>query len=154
MFNLKKIEPKFPKLQLNQIQRTMTYSSNNKEAFINLDVNISETDIEPLDLEKFQTIENEKIIKNDLLQKNPIKIKTKQKKNYKYKLFNDSNSTTTNCSDYKGIKKVTFSTVEIIRVAKYKKYNASNNFSNANIQKNINEVKNSKIKDDIPCSIF
>ena len=82
------------------------------------------------------------------------KIKPKKNRIYKYKLFNDSNSTTTNCSDCKGIKKVTFSTVEIIRVAKYKKYNARNNFSIENIKKNIEEVKNSKKKDDIPCSIF
>lgn len=154
MFNLKKIEPKFPKLNFDQIKRKNTYSSINKEAFINLDINISEREVDSVNLEKFKTIEKEKI-KNDLIKKVPTKIKPKQRKNNnKYKLFNDNYSATTNCSDFKGIKKVTFSTVEIIRVAKYKKYNACNNFSNANIQKNINEVKNSKIKDDIPCMIF
>ena len=154
MFNLKKIEPKFSNMNSNQIQRKFTYSDNNNEAFVNMDINISETEVESLDLSKFKTIENNKLIKNDFVKKIPEKMKQKKNKTYKYKLFNDNYSTTTNCSDYKGIKKVTFSTVEIIRVAKYKKYNASNNFSNENIKKNILEVKNSKIKDDIPCSIF
>ncbi len=154
MFNLKKIEPKFPKMNSNQIQRKSTYFDNNNEAFINMDINISETEVESLDVSKFKTIENNKLIKNDFVKKIPEKMKQKKNKSYKYKLFNDNYSTTTNCSDYKGIKKVTFSTVEIIRVAKYKKYNASNNFSNENIKRNILEVKNSKIKDDIPCSIF
>ena len=154
MFNLKKIEPKFSNMNSNQIQRKFTYSDNNNEAFVNMDINISETEVESLDLSKFKTIENNKLIKNDFVKKIPEKMKQKKNKTYKYKLFNDNYSTTTNCSDYKGIKKVTFSTVEIIRVAKYKKYNASNNFSNENIKKNILEVKNSKIKDDLPCSIF
>ena len=154
MFNLKKIEPKFPKMNSNQIQRKSTYSDINNEAFINMDINISETEVESLDLSKFKTIENDKLIKNDFVKKIPEKMNQKKNKTYKYKLFNDNYSTTTNCSDYKGIKKVTFSTVEIIRVAKFKKYNASNNFSNENIKRNILEVKNSKIKDDIPCSIF
>jgi len=150
MFNLKKIEPKFSNMNSNQIQRKFTYSDNNNEAFVNMDINISETEVESLDLSKFKTIENNKLTKNDFVKK----IKPKKNRIYKYKLFNDSNSTTTNCSDCKGIKKVTFSTVEIIRVAKYKKYNARNNFSIENIKKNIEEVKNSKKKDDIPCSIF
>ena len=154
MFNLKKIEPKFPQLDLDKIGRQMSYLNTNKDAFIDLDLNISETEVDSFDLEKFQAIKNEKKIKNDLLKKNSIKMPKQKKNNNKYLIFNDSISTTTNCSDYKGIKKVTFSTVEIIRVAKYKKYNASNNFSNANIQKNINEVKNRKIKYDTPCSIF
>ena len=149
-FNLKKIEPKFPKTNTKDMQRKMTYSDMNDDAFIKMDVNISETEIESLNLSKFKTIENNKLTKNDFVKK----IKPKKNRIYKYKLFNDSNSTTTNCSDCKGIKKVTFSTVEIIRVAKYKKYNARNNFSIENIRKNIEEVKNSKKKDDIPCSIF
>ena len=149
-FNLKKIEPKFPIMNAKEMQRKMTYSDMNDDAFIKMDVNISETEIESLNLSKFKTIENNKLTKNDFVKK----IKPKKNRIYKYKLFNDSNSTTTNCSDCKGIKKVTFSTVEIIRVAKYKKYNARNNFSIENIKKNIEEVKNSKKKDDIPCSIF
>lgn len=149
-FNLKKIEPKFPKTNAKDMQRKMTYSDMNDDAFIKMDVNISETEIESLNLSKFKTIENNKLTKNDFVKK----IKPKKNRIYKYKLFNDRNSTTTNCSDCKGIKKVTFSTVEIIRVAKYKKYNARNNFSIENIKKNIEEVKNSKKKDDIPCSIF
>ena len=154
MFNLKKIEPKFPRLNFDQIKRKNTYSSINKEAFINMDINISERESDSLNIDKFKTMEKDKI-KNGLTKKVPLKMKPRQKKNNnKYKLFSDNNSITTNCSDFKGIKKVTFSTVEIIRVAKYKKFNACNNFSNANIQKNINEVKNSKIKDDIPCMIF
>ena len=154
MFNLKKIEPKFPKLNPNKIQRKITYTNNKKDDFINLDINISEAEAESLNLEKFKTIENDKINKNDLLKKTPVNFKPKYKNYNKYKLFNDSISTTTNCSDWKGIKKVTFSTVEIIRVAKYKKYNFYNNFSRADIEKNIKEVKNNKNKESISCLIF
>ena len=154
MFNLKKIEPKFPKLNHNKIQRKNTYTNNKKDDFIHLDINISEAEAETLNLEQFKTIENYKINKNDLLKKSPAKFKPKYKNYNKYKLFNDSISTTTNCSDWKGIKKVTFSTVEIIRVAKYKKYNFYNNFSRADIEKNIKEVKNNKNKESISCLIF
>ena len=46
---------------------------------------------------------------------------------YKYKLkFEDSNSTATKSSINDKLKKVTFSTVEIIRVENYKKYNKLN----------------------------
>ena len=46
---------------------------------------------------------------------------------YKYQLkFEDSNSTATKSSINDKLKKVTFSTVEIIRVKNYKKYNRSN----------------------------
>ena len=84
-----------------------------------------------------------------------IKLKQKNNKNIKYKLFNDDNySITTNFSENKKIKKVTFSTVEIIRVIKYKNFNAKNNFSQINIQKNINDMKNFKKKDENICSIF
>ena len=155
MFNLKKIEPKFQNNNLDKIQRQFTYTNNKHDEFINFDVNISEEDFDILEPEKYKTINNEKLIKNDLLRIIPIKCKKKPQKNMKYKLFNDNNSTTTNCSDIKAIKKVTFSTVEIIRVAKYKKYNASNNFSKANIEKNIIEVKNEKKQQEfIPCFIF
>ena len=156
MFNLKKIEPKFPKPNPSKIQRKMTYTNNKNDQFINLDLNISERESEAFDLNQFQTLENNKLNKNDLLKKIPIKLKPKSnQKNKKYRIFSDNNSTTTNCSDYKGIKKVTFSTIEIIRVAKYKKYNASNNFSQINIEKNIKEVKDSKKNQEfIPCTIF
>ena len=156
MFNLKKIEPKFPKLNINQLQRQMSYlTNNNNEEFNDFDINISETDIDAFYFKKNKTIEDQKVMKENLIKKNPAGLKYKyNNKNNKYKIANDNYSITTNCSDFKGIKKVTFSTVEIIRVAKYKKFNAKNNFSKLNIQKNIIEVKQNKNMFESSCNIF
>ena len=69
-------------------------------------------------------------------------IKLKNKNSFNISLLKHSNSITTNTSSgEKAVKKVTFSTVEIIRVEKYKKYNALSNFSKAQIQKNMEDLK-------------
>ena len=155
MFNLKKIEPKFSQLNSNKLQRKMSSIEINNNDFCDFDIDISETDNETLDYEKYRTIEDNKIIKDNLIKKNPVGLKQRlNNKNNKYKIINDNYSTTTNCSDFKGIKKVTFSTIEIIRVAKYKKYNAKNNFSQLNIQKNILEIKANKNRNESSCNIF
>ena len=156
MFNIKKIEQKFPEEVPKKYQRKYTYTNVNND-FTNFDVNISEREVETLNMEKFKTIEkddNNKRVKKNLVKKNSFVPKKKYNKNNIYYLINDNNSITTNYSDYKGIKKVTFSTVEIIRITKYKKFNSQNNFSNDNIQKNIIEVKNSKNNEDYFCCIF
>ena len=155
MFNIKKIEQKFPKEDPKKIQRKFTYTNNNND-FTNFDFNISEREAESPNLEKLKTVKNDnnKTIKENLIKKNSFGVKKKYNKKNKYYLLSDNNSITTNYSDFKGIKKVTFSTVEIIRIAKYKKFNAKNNFSNDNIQKNIIEVKNNKNNDDYFCCIF
>ena len=158
MFTMKKIEQKFMEQSPEKYQRKFTYSNDNKD-FTNFDINISETENETLNIDKIKPIEkdniNNKNIKKNLTKKNSFVPKKKYNKNKIYYLINDNNSTTTNCSDFKGIKKVTFSTVEIIRINKYKKFNLQNNFSNDNIQKNIIEVKNSKKNDDdYFCCIF
>ena len=155
MFNLKKIEPKFSQLNLNQLQRKMSSITINNNEFRDFDIDISETEVETFNYEKHRTIDDKKIIKENLMKKNPVGLKQRlNNKNTKYKIINDNYSITTNCTDFKGIKKVTFSTVEIIRVAKYKKYNAKNNFSKLNIQKNIIEVKASKNRNESSCNIF
>ena len=106
-----------------------------------LDFDISESNVYSETLEKTDFI--------------PIK-KTKMYRSNTYKLFNDNISETTKCSEDKSIKKVTFSTVEIIRIKKFKKYNARNNFPLAEIQKNLNDVKNEKKykKEASLCIIF
>ena len=66
---------------------------------------------------------------------------------YKYQLkFEDSNSTATKSSINDKLKKVTFSTVEIIRVKNYKKYNRLNSIKK-------NENNNGLLTED-NCSIF
>ena len=79
---------------------------------------------------------------------------TYDKNKFWFKNEDNSNSTTSKSSsnDLK-IKKVTFSTVEIIRVEKYKKYNIMNTVSKTCIQKNMEEVKN-KNSDQTSCLIF
>ena len=71
---------------------------------------------------------SEKDFNNDILNN------TVRYDKYKYNIKSeDSNSTTSKSSMNDKLKKVTFSTVEIIRVANYKKYNKVNT-----IKKNIN----------------
>ena len=50
------------------------------------------------------------------------------------------------------MKKVTFSTVEIIRVEKYKKYNIASNYSKNLIKKNMEEIKEND--NEQKCFIF
>ncbi len=123
------------------------------QTFINFDDDISEMNV---DIKQYQTIkkknlflDSKKSLKPTLKLKNKlIRLNTINSKNC------DSYSITTNFSyNDKTVKKVTFSTVEIIRVEKYKKYNAKNNFSKISIQKNMEEVKNNN-NEESACFIF
>jgi hypothetical protein len=146
MNNLKKIELK--KQKLVNLKRNKTFDN---KLFINLDTDISEMDV---NIKKYETIKK----KNLFLDTEP-KLKNRLIRNNTYKTKEECNSITTDSSSSnkkERIKKVTFSTVEIIRVEKYKKYNAINNFSKTNIEKNMEEVKYSIFnKDDKPsCLVF
>ena len=64
---------------------------------------------------------------------------------------------TTNLCDNKRenkVKKVTFSTVEIIRVVKYKKYNLAASFPKSLIKKNQENLREMKQYNDTMCLIF
>ena len=146
MNNLKKIEFKKPKLV--NLKRNKTFDN---KLFIDLDTDISEMDV---NIKKYETIKK----KNLFLDTEP-KLKNRLIRNNTYKTKEECNSITTDSSSSnkkERIKKVTFSTVEIIRVEKYKKYNAINNFSKTNIEKNMEEVKNNIYnKDNKPsCLVF
>ncbi len=132
------------------ITRQKTFEN---QTFINFDDDISEMNV---DIKQYQTIkkknlflDSKKSLKPTLKLKNKlIRLNTINSKNC------DSYSITTNFSyNDKTVKKVTFSTVEIIRVEKYKKYNAKNNFSKISIQKNMEEVKNNN-NEESACFIF
>ena len=135
--------------KINQLIRKKTYDPKN---IINLDTDISEMDIH---IKNYPTLKK----KNSFIER-PIKtipfsnINLNNKKFIKKKSYNDANSitTTTSYGGEKAMKKVTFSTVEIIRIEKYKKYNAMNNFSKRLIDKNMEEFKQNDSK--ISCSIF
>ena len=135
--------------KINQLIRKKTYDPKN---IINLDTDISEMDIH---IKNYPTLKK----KNSFIER-PIKtipfsnINLNNKKFIKKKSYNDANSITTTSSygKEKSMKKVTFSTVEIIRIEKYKKYNAMNNFSKRLIDKNMEEFKQNDSK--ISCSIF
>ena len=131
----------------------------NNQSFEDLDENISEIDI---NIKQYKTIKKKKSL---LGEKSPIKNQIKPKtllyrlnttKNNRHNIKNyDVYSITTNNSDKdKCVKKVTFSTVEIIRVEKYKKENSINNFSKTLIQKNMDEVKNNSNNEQLNCFIF
>ena len=146
MNNLKKIELK--KQKLVNLKRNKTFDN---KLFIDLDTDISEMDV---NIKKYETIKK----KNLFLDTEP-KLKNRLIRNNTYKTKEECNSITTDSSSSnkkERIKKVTFSTVEIIRVEKYKKYNAINNFSKTNIEKNMEEVKNNIYnKDNKPsCLVF
>ena len=151
MHKTKTIVDKFKKdnNKINQLIRKKTYDPKN---IINLDTDISEMDTH---IKNYQPIQK----KNYFIerQKKTItfsNINLNNKKFIKKKSYNDANSitTTTSYGGEKAMKKVTFSTVEIIRVEKYKKYNAMNNFSKKLIEKNMEEFKQSE--SIISCSIF
>ena len=146
MNNLKKIELK--KQKLVNLKRNKTFDN---KLFINLDTDISEMDV---NIKKYETIKK----KNLFLDTEP-KLKNRLIRNKTYKTKEECNSITTDSSSSnkkERIKKVTFSTVEIIRVEKYKKYNAINNFSKTNIEKNMEEVKYSIYNKDnkSSCLVF
>ena len=135
--------------KINQLNRKKTYDPKN---IINLDTDISEMDTH---IKNYPTIKK----KNSFIER-PIKtipfsnINLNNKKFIKKKSYNDANSitTTTSYGGEKAMKKVTFSTVEIIRIEKYKKYNAMNNFSKRLIDKNMEEFKQNDSK--MICLIF
>ena len=149
-----KIENKIIKPTILSHQRTY-----NNQSFYDLDENISEMKI---NIKQYQTIKKKNLF---LEGKSPIKNQTKPKialtrlntitnnKN-KNKNFDVYSITTSSSYNDKAVKKVTFSTVEIIRVEKYKKENAINNFSKALIQKNMDEVQNKSKKNETNCFIF
>ena len=146
MNNLKRIELK--KQKLVNLKRNKTFDN---KLFINLDTDISEMDV---NIKKYETIKK----KNLFLDTEP-KLKNILIRNNTYKTKEECNSITTDSSSSnkkERIKKVTFSTVEIIRVEKYKKYNAINNFSKTNIEKNMEEVKYSiyNKENKLSCLVF
>ena len=151
MHKVKTIVDKFKKdnNKINQLIRKKTYDPKN---IINLDTDISEMDTH---IKNYPTIKK----KNSFIER-PIKtipfsnINLNNKKFIKKKSYNDANSitTTTSYGGEKAMKKVTFSTVEIIRIEKYKKYNAMNNFSKRLIDKNMEEFKQNDSK--MICLIF
>jgi len=135
--------------KINQLSRKKTYDPKN---IINLDTDISEMDTH---IKNYPTLKK----KNSFIERPIItipfsNINLNKKKFIKKKSYNDTNSITTTSSygKEKAMKKVTFSTVEIIRVEKYKKYNAMNNFSKKLIDKNMEEFKKTDSK--ISCLIF
>ena len=75
----------------------------------------------------------------DTIELNKYKIKLKR---------TESNSTTSISSNNEKIKKVTFSTIEIIRIQNYKKFNRLNSYKTDEIQKANHNY------DDNNCSIF
>ena len=114
-----------------------------------IDKNISENNTNTM-----PTIKTKKLI-FDMPEKikafnNTIKLK-KQMNNNISSLKHCNSITTNNSIGEKALKKVTFSTVEIIRVENYKKYNASCSFSKELIKKNMEEMKQDENE---VCSIF
>ena len=149
--NDRKIEHKLTKNKV--LARSKTFES---QAFIDLDKDISEMNVK---IKQYQSItkknlflEDKKRFKQSLKINNKInRINTHINKKNNFDCYSITTSTSYND---KTVKKVTFSTVEIIRVEKYKKYNAMNNYSKACIQKNMEDVKNNNINDESTCFIF
>lgn len=132
--------------------RKKTYDYRN---FINLDQDTSEMDV---NIKTIPTIRK----KNTFIEK-PVKIDAnnfpiilKKKNCFNISKVNHCNSITTNTSyREKPLKKVTFSTVEIIRVEKYKKYNLACNYSKNLIKKNMDEIKNNcNNENESICMVF
>ena len=147
MNNARKHEYKLTKTSV--ITRKKTFEN---QSFIDLDKDISEMKV---NIKEYETIKKKNLFLED---KNSIKkeIKNKMHRINTYNVKNNDCYSIDTCSSYNGksIKKVTFSTVEIIRVQKYKKYNVINNFSKNEIQKNMEEVKNNENYDESTCFIF
>jgi len=148
MHKVRTIDDKFKRdnNKIKPLNRKKTYDPKN---IINFDTDISEMDTH---IKNYPTIKK----KNSFIER-PIRtiphINLNNKKFIKKKSYNDTNSITTTTSyGEKAMKKVTFSTVEIIRVEKYKKYNAMNNFSKSLIDKNMEEYKQNESK--LSCLIF
>ena len=148
MFRTKTLDGKLKKPNLSGYVRKKTYDYRN---IINFDEDISELDINIKEIPTFKKKSfNFNGSKNVRAFNNIIKLKNINK----LKLNHCNSITTTTSYREKSVKKVTFSTVEIIRVEKYKKENSINNFSKTLIQKNMDEVKNNSNNEQLNCFIF
>ena len=149
--NDRKIEHKLAKMKI--LARSKTFEN---QAFIDLDKDISEMNVKIKQYQSIKTrnlfLQDKQSLKQSLEANNKInRVNTIINKN---KNFDCYSITTSSSYNDKAVKKVTFSTVEIIRVEKYKKYNAMNNYSKACIQKNIEEMRGGNNKDESTCVIF
>ena len=149
--NDKRIEHKVIKMKV--LTRSKTFEN---QTFIDLDKDISEMNV---NIKQYKSITNKNLFLEDKKRlKQSLKVNNKIDRistiKNKKKNFDCYSITTSSSYNDKTVKKVTFSTVEIIRVEKYKKYNAMNNYSKAYIQKNMEDVKNNNINDESTCFIF
>jgi len=130
---------KSPKKNKFTRRKTLEYKNN-----IEIDADISDMDKK---ISKYQLFKKENAFNISNNERNDLnKPITSNKKIYfgmpKFKRCN-SFSTSTSYAE-KGVKKVTFSTIEIIRIDNYKKYNEACNFSKDQIKKTIKELKHNK----------
>ena len=152
MIKGKKIERKMTKK--NKMNRQKTF---NEEQFDDFDIDTSEMNVV---IKEYKTIEKKNSFLKSLSQEKPLlELNNKLKRNNTCKIKNiDYYSIATNTSYIDSrVKKVTFSNVEIIRVEKYKKYNALNNYSKLEILKNMEELNkknNTYNENPLPCAIF
>ena len=149
--NDKRIEHKVTKMKV--LTRSKTFEN---QTFIDLDKDTSEMNV---NIKQYKSITNKNLFLEDKKRlKQSLKVNNKIDRistiKNKKKNFDCYSITTSSSYNDKTVKKVTFSTVEIIRVEKYKKYNAMNNYSKAYIQKNMEDVKNNNINDESTCFIF
>ena len=149
--NDKRIEHRVTKMKV--LTRSKTFEN---QTFIDLDKDISEMNV---NIKQYKSITNKNLFLEDKKRlKQSLKVNNKIDRistiKNKKKNFDCYSITTSSSYNDKTVKKVTFSTVEIIRVEKYKKYNAMNNYSKAYIQKNMEDVKNNNINDESTCFIF
>ena len=115
-----------------------------------------ESPIKIIDTNKYKFITGKNsFLKNNDLKRQLEKCNNNIQRNISLNSKNDeAYSSTTNFTYHeKNIKKVTFSTVEIIRVEMFKNYNEKSNFSKESIQQNIKDLKSEK-NDMSLCSIF
>ena len=149
--NDKRIEHRVTKMKV--LTRSKTFEN---QTFIDLDKDTSEMNV---NIKQYKSITNKNLFLEDKKRlKQSLKVNNKIDRistiKNKKKNFDCYSITTSSSYNDKTVKKVTFSTVEIIRVEKYKKYNAMNNYSKAYIQKNMEDVKNNNINDESTCFIF
>ena len=151
MHKTKTFDEKNKKQNERKYVRKKTYDCRN---ILDLDKDTSEMNV---NINKIPTFTKKNFLfnssKNLRTFNNTIKLKNKNKNSFNISLLKHCNSITTNTSSgEKAVKKVTFSTVEIIRVEKYKKYNALSNFSKSQIQKNMEDLKQND--NESACLIF
>ena len=155
------IDNLYKKKKPSQYYRQKTYDCKkiiiDKKNFCNFDEEKNEIDLKikkyPSIIKKNLFLNNDSSYKNPFITRNQIQLKKIKTFNIPvFKQFKRCSSITTNTSEGEKMKKVTFSTVEIIRVEKYKKYNARCNFSKHQIEKNMEEMKLNK--NEFNCNIF